>query len=214
MELGRFLEGLGKEVPAHYGVDDEVTGLVGRVKAENQMVLLDVEACQLFMAVKKTGKIDGDIAEVGVYQGGSAKLICEAKGSKALHLFDTFEGLPCPDSHDAGFLVKGVFAARLEDVRNYLREYPDVHFYKGLCPDTAEPLHGRLFSFVHLDVDLYESTLNCLKFFYPRMNRGGIIFSHDYRMLPGVTEAIDSFFEDKREAVIELCGTQCLIVRL
>ena len=34
------------------------------------------------------------MAEVGVYQGVSAKLICEAKGDKELHVFDTFEGLP------------------------------------------------------------------------------------------------------------------------
>ena len=39
------------------------------------------------------------MAEVGVYQGVSAKLICEAKGDKELHLFDTFEGLPDPERH-------------------------------------------------------------------------------------------------------------------
>ena len=45
-----------------------------------------------------TKKIDGDIAEVGTYRGGSAKLICEAKGEKKLHLFDTFEGFAPADS--------------------------------------------------------------------------------------------------------------------
>ena len=42
------------------------------------------------MAVKATRKLSGDIAEVGVYRGGSAMIICEAKGNKKLHLFDTF----------------------------------------------------------------------------------------------------------------------------
>src|SRR3989344_3046104 len=37
---------------------------------------------------------DGAYAEVGVFRGASAKLICEAKGQNELHLFDTFSGLP------------------------------------------------------------------------------------------------------------------------
>src|SRR3990167_9938897 len=71
----------------------EVLRLVRKIKKENEMLLGDNEAYQIFMAVKRTEKIDGDIAEVGSYSGGSAKLICEAKGNKTLYLFDTFEGL-------------------------------------------------------------------------------------------------------------------------
>ena len=193
----------------------KVIDLVRRIKAESRMVQADTEAYQIFRAVQRTKKIDGDIAEVGVYRGGSAKLICEAKGSKALHLFDTFEGLP--DLHnldDPKQVHKGECAATLEDVRNYLMEYPNVHFYKGLFPVGAEPVQSRIFSFVHLDVDLYESTQNCLKFFYTRMNKGGIIISHDYMLLTGVRKAFDSFFEDKQEAIIELSGSQCLVVKL
>ena len=46
------------------------------------------------MAAKITGKVTGDIAEVGVYKGGSAKIICSAKGDRHLHLFDTFAAFP------------------------------------------------------------------------------------------------------------------------
>src|SRR5665647_1277936 len=56
--------------------------------------LLDVEACQLFALAEAAAKIEGDMAEVGTYKGGSAKIICEVKGNTPLHLFDTFEGLP------------------------------------------------------------------------------------------------------------------------
>src|SRR6187200_2880487 len=41
-------------------------------------------------------KLPGDFVEVGIYQGSTAKVICEAKGEKRLHLCDTFEGLPEP----------------------------------------------------------------------------------------------------------------------
>ena len=69
-------------------------GEVWKVKKETGLALSLTEAAQLYNAVRDTVKVPGDIAEVGVYRGGSAKLICEAKGHKKLHLFDTFEGLP------------------------------------------------------------------------------------------------------------------------
>src|SRR5258708_7091280 len=46
----------------------------------------------LYQLALNTAKLPGDIAEVGVFQGGSAKLIASLKGTKGLHLFDTFEG--------------------------------------------------------------------------------------------------------------------------
>ncbi len=187
--------------------------LINKIKEETELLLSHIEAYQIFMAVKSTEKIEGDLAEVGVYKGGSAKLICEAKGDSSLHLFDTFEGIPKVDEIDQGF-YEGQFAASSEDVENYLKEYKNVYFYKGLFLTTAEPIKNNKFSFVHLDVDTYESTLNCLEFFYPRMNRGGIIISHDYFTAAGVRKAFDEFFEDKTEPIIEMPGSQCLIVRL
>ncbi len=166
------------------------------------------------MAVKRTEKVKGDIAEVGVYKGGSAKLICEAKGNKTLHLFDTFEGTPKVDEIDTPQFYKGQYAALLEDVKNYLKKYKNVYFYKGLFPATAEPVKDKKFSFVNLDVDTYRSTLDCLKFFYSRMNKGGIIISHDYISAPGVRKAFDEFFKDKPEPIIEMSGSQCLIVKV
>jgi len=193
----------------------KVIDLVRKIKSENAMLLRENEAYQIFMAVVRTKKVDGDIAEVGVYRGASAKLICEAKGDKTLHLFDTFEGLPdLSKIDDSKMFHRGQFFATCADVENYLREYSDVHFYKGLFPLTAGPLQGKMFSFVNLDVDLYEATSSCLKFFYPRMNKGGVIIAHDYINAPGVRKAFDGFFEDKQETIIELSGTQCLVVKL
>ena len=193
----------------------EVLDLICKIKNEAEMLLDYNEAYQVFVAARGTRKIDGDVAEVGVYQGGSAKLICEAKGDRPLHLFDTFEGLPdlC-EVDDPKQFHKGEFLVSLEFVKDYLKEYPNVHFYKGLFPSTAEPVKSKKFSFVHLDVDLYESTLNCIEFFYPRMSSGGIIISHDYISSVGVREAFDAFFGDKPEPVIELPGSQCMVVKV
>ena len=177
------------------------------------MLLSDVEAYQLFNTVKRAAKVNGDIAEVGVYKGGSAKIICEAKGDKALHLFDTFDGLPdlCGVDDPKEF-HKGQYSCSYDNVKLYLNEYSNVHFYKGLF-FVADPVQDKRFSFVHLDVDLYTSTLSCLKFFYPRMTLGGVIISHDYTSVAGVRKAVDDFFKDKPEPIIDLTGSQCLIVK-
>lgn len=194
----------------------KVLNLARKVKSESDMLQSYNEAYQIYMAVKNTTKINGDIAEVGTYRGGSAKLICEAKGNKSLHLFDTFNGLPdlCSIDNPKRY-HKGKCSASMEGVKNYLRRYSNVYIYKGLFPSTAESIKNKKFSFIHLDVDLYESTKASLEFFYPRMSPGGIIISHDYIQLTmGVKKAFDDFFRDKPEPIIEMSGSQCLIVKL
>lgn len=188
----------------------EVISLISRVKRERGG-FSDLEAYQLFTAVRAASKIERDIAEVGVYNGCSSRIICEIKRNKSLHLFDTFEGLPDADDD---LLYKGKYKTSLNAVQDYLKEYPNVCFYKGLFPETADPVKNKTFSFVHLDADLYKSTLDGLKFFYPRMNGGGIILSHDYSTLDGVKKAFHEFFEDRAEPIIELPGSQCLIVKI
>jgi len=193
----------------------KVFDLIKKINNETEMLLFDNEAYQLFMAVKKTEKINGDLAEVGSYRGGSAKLICEAKGDKTLHLFDTFEGLPeLSQADNPKQFQKGQYSSTFEYVKDYLKNFKHVYLYKGLFPATAEPVKNKTFSFVNLDVDLYEATKASIEFFYPRMSKGGIIISHDYISAPGVRKAFDDFFKDKPEPVIEMSGTQCLVVKV
>lgn len=188
--------------------------IVCKVKSETNMVLTLNEASQIFASVRDTTKIPGDVAEVGVYMGGSAKLICEAKGNRCLHLFDTFEGLPeVSESRDSARFHKNQYSCTLEYVKRLLSKYPNIFFYKGMFPSTADPVSDRQFSFVHLDVDLYESTKSCLEFFYPRMNRGGIIISHDYIDSKGVKTAFQKYFKNKPEPVLELTDSQCLVMK-
>lgn len=188
--------------------------LIKSIRQETEMLLSDEDAYFIYSTVKKAEKIEGEIAEVGTYKGGSTKLICEAT-KKPIRAFDTFEGLPALHEKDStDQMEKGEYAASLESVQNYLQNYPNITFYQGLFPATAVPVEDKRFSFVHLDVDLYESTLNCLKFFYPRMSRGGVIISHD-RGADGVMKAFNEFFEDKPEIIIEpYLTSQYLIIKV
>ena len=171
----------------------------------------------LYQLVQRTQKLQGELAELGVYRGGTARLIASLKGNKVLHLFDTFAGMPEVraglDKHNAGDFDK----TSLEEVKRYLSGFGGVFFHPGFFPDSARELAGTpiRFSLVHLDADIYESTKAGLHFFYPRMVNGGVVLSHDYRNLscPGVKQAFDEFFADKPETVIELWKTQCLVVK-
>jgi hypothetical protein len=47
----------------------------------------------------------------------------------------------------------------------------------------------------------------------PRLVPGGILLSHDYSLLDGVRQAFAEFTADRREQVIELPMTQCMLVK-
>ncbi|MGA2161709.1 MAG: TylF/MycF/NovP-related O-methyltransferase [Methanoregula sp.] len=202
---------------SHYGCAErkQFASSLKKIRSDTDLLLEDIEAYQIYMAAKITRKVPGDIAEVGVYKGGSAKIICSAKGDRALHLFDTFAGLPKVDDVDAVWpFYEGKFAASYDDVRAYLAHEKNVFLYKGIFPDTSDPVKDKRFSFVNLDVDTYESTKKCLEFFYPRMSVGGVIVSHDYLTVPGVRKAVDEYFADKPEPVAETAASQCIIVKV
>ena len=157
----------------------------------------------------------GDIAEVGVYQGSTAKVICEAKGDKTFHLCDTFEGLPEPTGAAEKYVEKkGRFACSIESIQKYLKDYKQIEFHKGFCPESVRGvLDNTKFCFVHLDVDLYQSTKECLEYFFPRLIPGGVVLSHDYSILAGVKQAFTEFCEGRQEQVIELPTTQCMLIK-
>ncbi len=179
------------------------------------VTITQYEAYIVCMATQATAKLDGDIAEIGVYQGGSARLICKYKGNKVFHLFDTFEGLPELNKFDtSNEFHKGQFNdTSFELIGKLLNDYPNVNIHKGYFPDTAGPVRDKKFSLVNLDVDLHKTTHDALEFFYPRMAKGGIILSHDYVNADGVRKAFDDFFADKPEPVLVVSDTQCLVVK-
>ncbi len=213
--LNKFLA-LNNVIVVSYNDDmlggKNVISFISGLKDEKILTLDLHEAAFLNSLAKSVGKIKGDFAEVGVYKGGSAKVLCSSKGDKNLFLFDTFEGLPKPSDIDKRFW-EGEYKASLEEIKHSFRECSNAHFIKGVFPGSARFLGDRKFSLVHLDVDLYKSVYDSLDFFYARMNAGGIILSHDFQ-LNGVRKAFEDFFKNKPETVIGVMGSQCIVVKL
>lgn len=156
--------------------------------------------------------IAGDLAELGVYRGATARLFHHYLPERVLHLFDTFEGFSETDLASEKqrtalevdpkeFRDTGVeLAAQVIDAKN-----GNVRFYPGHFPASADgQLTGRQFAFVHLDADLYESTLAGLNYFYDRVTTGGIIVVHDYNAWLGARTAVNEFFANKREIPIPM----------
>jgi O-methyltransferase len=77
-----------------------------------------------------------------------------------------------------------------------------VALRKGLFPDSAIGLEQMRFWFVHLGLDLYDSTAAALEWFWPRISSGGILLSHDYPLIDGVVQAFHEFFDGRPEPFI------------
>ncbi len=193
--------------------DPEVVRLIRQVRRERRSLLTAYEAYTIYSLAHSLADSPGEMAEVGCFQGASTKILLEACPGKPLHVFDTFEGLPPSTAPDQNVHTPHDLACSLELVREYLAGYENVHYYKGLFPDTSGPVEDRKFSFVHCDVDLYGGTLACLEFFYPRLIPGGVLISHDYSILKGVKTAFSEFLADKPERAIELPSTQAMIIK-
>jgi O-methyltransferase len=157
-------------------------------------------------------RIPGDLAELGVYRGSTARLIHHYLPERTLHLFDTFSGF---DERDVGrerqktglAADQKAFSDTSVDLvlRNVQKLNNNIEVHPGFFPASVPAsLREKQFAFVHLDADLYDPIMAGLEFFYPRTTRGGIIVVHDYNSWPGARRAVDLYFRDKPEVPVPM----------
>jgi len=170
--------------------------------------------------MRLTRNVQGDTAECGAFEGAGSYLICKSNSAnpdrrRLQHVFDSFEGLSSPAVVDGTHWKKGDLSRSAEAVRENLSEFStSVVLHKGWIPERFGDIADQRFAFVHIDVDLYQPTLDSVSFFYPRMSEGGVILCDDYGFTscPGATQAIDEYLADKKEKMISLsCGGGFLI---
>ncbi len=178
------------------------------------------------MALSTIG-VAGNTAECGVLDGATSYLICRAaqknQVDKLHYAFDSWEGLSEIAEEDRSknkFNVvswkKGDLSTSLDQAMKNLSEFDNIRYYKGWIPDRFRDIENERFSFVHIDVDIYQPTKDSLDFFYPRMNSGGVILCDDYgyQTCPGAKKAFDDFVSEKVEkAVIHLPTGQGFIIK-
>jgi len=181
-------------------------------------------------------RIAGSWVECGVFTGFSGLTLCLAARSAdaafdgtGFHFVDSFEGLSPPvaqDQHsvasDAGAGVRvppvigaGHFRVDFEGVKAAFGEFPGVQFHKGWIPDVLRTLPETTWSFVHVDVDLYQPTRDCLEYFLPRLAPGGVIVCDDYgsALFPGAERAWDEVCLRDGIPFVELPTGQAVILK-
>jgi O-methyltransferase len=128
-------------------------------------------------------RVDGVVVEAGCFKGGSTvKLSIAAKlAHRKLVVFDSFAGLPNPKSSDRMDFYKTEYAGPLDEVRDNVKRYGEIsacEFRKGWFSDTM-PSFTEPIAVAFVDADLSDSVRTCLKYLYPLLVPGGVIFSHD-----------------------------------
>lgn len=166
-------------------------------------------------------RIEGDIAECGVWRGGSMMtvaltLLARGDASRNLYLYDTFEGMSQPTGFDKSF--DGVSAeaqmnqengkwcyAGIEDVRRNILStgYPEdkIHLVKGKVEDTIPQTAPADLSLLRLDTDWYESTKHELNHLFPRLAPEGVLVIDDYGHWQGARRAVDEYFAESNRKI-------------
>jgi hypothetical protein len=166
-------------------------------------------ALELIAEEIQKNDVIGSIAEAGVGWGDFAKIINRIFPDRKFYLYDTFEGFDEKDKKielEKGYTSEKWFRSNneyrgegaeknIEKIRGKMKHLEKCEFRRGYFPDSAIGESEERFAFVSIDMDLYEPIFAALHFFYPRLNKGGYIFLHDYNHneFSGVKVAVDNF---------------------
>ncbi len=187
--------------------DEEFVALAAEVKARGRTMLAQKRLWTLWQCVGNVVDLDGSVAEVGTYRGGSAHFIAAAFRVRLGHevpmeVIDTFEGHPEGklSEHDSSIHMGGdkFLSTSHESVVEYLRPFEQLTVRKGEFSAVAAQLPEGTYRLVHVDVDLYVPALDCLRYFGPRLVRGGIVVLDDYgsASCPGIRRAAEEYLAD------------------
>lgn len=159
----------------------------------------------------RTRDVPGDVAECGVYRGGTLVPITLAvrhhRRPRHVFGFDSFQGfddtveidVALGGQEDGTRRVHGFDDTSRDLVQrkiDWLGLGSTATLVPGYFQDTLAPaVADRTFAFVHLDCDLYQSYKDCLEFFWPRVAPGGIVLFDEYDdpSWPGCNLAVDEF---------------------
>lgn len=166
-----------------------------------------VRLATLELLCRRLADVPGAAAELGVYRGFFARCINQLLPQRKLYLFDSFEGF----SENAGATdaFQAAHANTAVDKVMAVMPHPETVVMKpGFFPGSLDGLEEQ-FCLVSLDVDFYQTTLDGLRYFWPRLHQGGYLMLHDWGSpkLPGVKEALARYEQEIGEKLpaVPLC---------
>lgn len=164
----------------------------------------------LYQQIKSTRKLQGHTAEIGVYRGGSSKLIRLCCPCKTHYCYDTFSGIAMSDP-SVDFHSDGEFSCGLGEVMSVVGSR-GVKYRVGVFPSSFME-HDEWFSFVHSDTDTYAGAAATLEVFSGRMVAGGKILFDDYgwQKCPGIEKAVSEFLNSNVDFEFTASKKQCVL---
>ena len=173
-----------------------------------------VRLATLELLCRRVKDIPGAAAELGVYRGFFARCINRLLPERTLYLFDSFEGFREDAGASASFQAAHANTAA-EKVLAIMPHPEQVIVKPGFFPESLNGLEAQ-FCLVSLDVDFEKTTLEGLRYFWPRIAKGGYLLLHDWGSpkLPGVAEALCRYEEEygQRLPAIPLCDVGATLV--
>lgn len=168
--------------------------------------------------LKHALKLEGEVAEMGVYKGSTAFIIASymKDSPKDFLLFDTFEGTP-EHSKEDNVKRHGFYAdTSLSEVKAFLSDFNNVHYFPGFIPQVFQNLQKKEYAFVHIHLNLYTSTKNALEYIFDKLTLGGIILIEDYGLSQclGVKKATDEYVQSQGNTVIHLPTGQAIVIKV
>ena len=188
---------------------------IPRYKMKNELALVQTRSRVLFLEdfakIAYERNYQGAVAEAGVYRGAYSKEINRCFPDRTLYLFDTFEGFPETDvaaekkSSHTNAVADYLKDTSVDLVLSNMPIREKCVVKKGFFPDTAKGLEEK-FVYVSLDMDLYKPTLEGLRYFYPRIVRGGVIAIHDFfsDAYPNIKQSVYEY-EEELGTKLSLC---------
>jgi O-methyltransferase len=210
---------LDRDLPAFFEIAD-------RVISDGCTMMRHERLFTLWQAVANTRHITGSgMAEIGVWRGGSSYLLARGRQRLAgveapLIAIDTFEGHPSEtidaelDPHQR---AGGFAATSFKRVQRYLGEFASCEVLQGEATEVLPSLPEQRYFLVHIDTDIYASTVECLLYFYARLVPGGIIVVDDFgaKRCPGVAKAVHACLPRMGDCQVwQMRCEQCIITKL
>lgn len=160
------------------------------------------ELCSIAHLAMQLQSARGEIVEFGTAQGYNAALMAMALPGRAVHLFDSFEGLPAPtaEDQDPPFHKQGMISVPEEIPLRTFEHFslPPPILHKGWIED--QPALEYKVALAMIDCDYFSGCKASLNLLLPALSPGGQILVHDYgdenSALPGIKKAVDQFLVD------------------
>ncbi|GAX84758.1 hypothetical protein CEUSTIGMA_g12180.t1 [Chlamydomonas eustigma] len=142
---------------------------------------------------------EGVLVECGVWTGTTMNRIADAYPDRIVYGFDSFQGLPedWREGYPAGFFETG---GNKPEVRQNVNLVPG--WFEDTLPLFAQQLtqSGTEIALLHVDCDLYSSTVTCLRTLAPLMPVGGVVVFDELVNYPGFEEhevkALEEYLEE------------------